>query len=133
MSCRSSLRLIRSEINSGSQFPPLYFYSKDYTSIYLQDTNLITIKTPIYFYSTYNGTFDVNLADANQWIYSPDTNDWHTPSDLNIHIVDANYPPQYFLITDLNDVAGGGTINVICDFNTSITPEECATLYVRKP
>jgi len=126
------LRFIHSTIDSSS-YPAIYAASQDYTNIYLQDTNIITTTTPIYFGGNYYGTLEVNLSDANQWIYSPDTSDWYTPNDINIHIIAATDPPQYFLITDLNDVSGGGTVHVVCDFNTAITPEECAAIYVRNP
>lgn len=129
----STLRFIRSEINSGS-YAPIYFgTSPEYTSIYLQDINLITTTTPIYFDGNYYGTLEVNLSDANQWVYSSSASDWYTPSDINVHIVAAADPAQYFLITDLNDVGGGGKVNVVCDFNTAMTPEECAAEYVKKP
>ncbi|NPA76309.1 MAG: hypothetical protein GXN93_00965 [Candidatus Diapherotrites archaeon] len=132
----TTIRFIRSEVNSSVK-PALYFYTyltyPERTNVYLLDANFITTAIPINFSSSYVGSFEVNLADANQWIYSPDTNDWYAPSDINVHIIDAKYPPQYFLLTDLNDVAGGGKVNVICDFNTALTPEECAALYVRKP
>ena len=108
------------------------YYSR--VSVTLSDQNLCVPQTPVNIGVYSLGSVKINLVDGNVYVCSPYTSDWYTPSDVNIHIVDAtNFPPQYFLITDLNDVAGGGKIKVICDFNTAITPEECATLYVRKP